>query len=221
MWGGGRAAFQRAAKPLLYACRPHSCTPRILSKFPHKGILARRGQGREWGQLRPTSSLPEDLSGERKERRDVSLAGMSCPRVLGRSPPNAPPDMVGPCQSTGAPQSLAGLPPAPGRARSTCQHKHTSTHHFPSSILFPPPTLAVEAKCCLALPCGSGKLFRPQQAQPQKPVGAAHFSDTKIAAIIRSTTVEPLAPAQPEPAGPAAPPVNPLEAGPGGLPADG
>lgn len=39
---------------LLYACRPHSCTLRILSKFLHKGLLAGRGQGREWGQLCPT-----------------------------------------------------------------------------------------------------------------------------------------------------------------------
>lgn len=172
----------------------------------HPRGLLRRGEGEE-GRAPGWDVLPRSPGTESWGGRPLMLI----------------PPWWGPARAREPPRAWLGtrrcLPP-PGRARGTCQHTHAGTPHFSFSIYFllRPWQSKQRGGCCLAPPRGSDTLFWPQQAQPQELVRAAHFSETKIAAIIRSTTAERLASAQPQTAGPAAPPVSPLEGGPGGRP---
>lgn len=223
---------------------PSLCLPTpLLYPGKTKQVSAQGNPGWKWGTGAGMGPTAPDLKASQRTSQERGRRGGTCPwlgcpapkpghRVLGRSPPNAHPAMVGPCQGTGAPQSPAGDTAVPPSSWQGPRHLPAHTRRHPPLFvfhLFPPPTLAVEAAwrrpagprargCCLAPPRGSDTLFRPQQAQPQELVRAAHCSETKIAAIIRSTTAERLASAQPQTAGPAAPPVSPLEGGPGGRP---
>lgn len=206
--------------PLLY--------PENTKQVSAQGTPGWKGAGAGMGPTVPDLKHPRGFL-RREEGEEGRVPGWD---VLRRSPPlMLISTWWGPARAQEPPRAWLGtqlsLPP-PHRAGSTCQHKHTGTHHFSFSILFPPPTLAIEAKwrqpagpkrrvAAPPRPAARESYFGPAGSAPEAGGGGTFFRNQN-SSYYQKHNGRALAPAQPQTVGPAALPVNPLEGGPGGLP---
>lgn len=81
----------QANNSFLYARGLHPCTPGILNKVLHKGIVAGRGHACQWGQPVPGKASRRNSWERSRNRGDTSPASMPCPQAQGPSPQEVTP----------------------------------------------------------------------------------------------------------------------------------
>lgn len=125
----------QANDSFLYARGLQPRVPRILNTFLHKGIVAGRGHGCQWGPSVPDKASQRNSWERSRNREDMSPASTPCPQAQGPSPQEVTPLMLIPQRGEallsysqitgGASQSLMGdtaVPLPPPRPRSAWQH---------------------------------------------------------------------------------------------------